>query len=157
MMRAISSADFVSNPCEASLGLSVIRSWRLVTGEEWGVCPLVRCVSAGGAGVMVAIGVVYLDNSPSPIVALTKENRSQIFIGSNLICRCLFRYGKPLSQANENCVMKGRSNLLNRFIRAVGPRAIRKQNHRKPTFTINPERRPGVAQMPDGRSAQMFS
>ena len=156
-MRAISSADFVSKPCEASLGLSVIRSWRLVTGEECEECPLVRCVSAGGAGVIVAIGVVYLDNSPSPIVALTKENRSQIFIGSNLIWRCPFQYERALSQANENCVVKSGTNLLNRFIRAVGPRAVRKQHNGKPAFMIIPERRSRVTQMSNRRNAQMFS
>jgi hypothetical protein len=74
-----------------------------------------------------------------------------------MIERHAFCYGKPFLQANENCVVKCGTDLLNRFIGPVGPGAIRQQYDSQVSLRINPERRSGISQMPDRRRAEVFS
>src|SRR6476659_539841 len=109
-MRAISSADLVSNPCDASLALSVVRPWRLFVGScGFSALPVSVC-EVKMLAMMIYSPVVPIYNSSVKLSWLEYEFANENVIGN--IVHYEMQEIDAKSGADhrlDDCVMKSRA------------------------------------------------
>src|ERR1700719_5248407 len=143
MMRAISRADLVSKPWDASFGLSVIKLWSSTLLAAAAVVPIGCCVSE--VVVIVAIGFLW---SPSATVyfianygsAPQMRLKARLPSDRNTLCN-------GTAQTPNNLVMKSGPDVADEIRRAVRPGAIGEKHNGQARFAVDPQRCARIAKM----------
>src|SRR3569833_1470658 len=141
MMRAISSADFVSKPCDASFWLSVVRCWRreaesvLESSFPWAPAP--SCV----------VVLVNIKVCPQNLLYLHSRQGTQNSGRSRCHFNVIWSY---TSQGFPEGIVKGRTHPPDGLVLAVGPCAIGEKHSRDAGLEINPEGAAAVSQVAYG-------
>src|SRR4051812_9362369 len=140
MMRAISSADFVSKPWEASFWLSVVRCWRreaesvLASSFPWAPAP--SCV----------VVLVNIKVCPHNLLYLQSAQEAQ----NSAEPRCHFNVmASNQLEGFTNSIMKRRTTLPNGLVLPIRPCPVREKHRRNRRIQIDPQRAAAVPKMPD--------
>src|ERR1700721_2559875 len=150
MMRAISTADLVSNPCDAEFTLSVISSCSSCSEGVW--------IASSSTGLLIRVAgvkVAMFVSETSLLVfyrpgqkRVSKKMRRQVTgivtSKSAHMARSVFVIGGKLAAES---VVEARTQLANRLIRAIRPGAVCQQGDGDACIEIDPEGSPGESKM----------
>src|ERR1700760_2798755 len=133
MMRAISSADFVSNPCEAELTLSVVSSCSSLSVGLWiGPSSTVLVMRVAGVKVaMVVFGNVPYCHFTAHVKMAMQENAKR---GYRIVTSAAARMSRSVlvisCKLAPDAVVEARPQRANRLIGSVPPGPVCQQGHR---------------------------
>src|ERR1700761_1099993 len=142
MMRAISSADFVSKPCEAELTLSVVSSCSSLSVGLWiGPSSTVLVMRVAGVKVaMVVFGNVPCCHFTAHVKMAMQENAKR---GYRTMTPAAARMSRSLlvisCKLAPEAVVKARPQRAYRLIRSVRPGPVCQQGDSDTCIQINPQ------------------
>src|ERR1700751_1449690 len=152
MMRAISSADFVSKPWDAELTLSVIRSCSSRSVGEW-ISPSSSVLVIRVAGVKVAIFVsdtsvyVFYRSCQNVDAGKCRTGLPELRPAyPQITSRSDFLIGGKLAPEN---IVETRAQIANCLIGAVRPGSVCQESDRDSSIQVDPKRRAGESEMAD--------
>src|SRR3569833_1602897 len=140
MMRAISSADFVSKPWDASFWLSVVRCWRReaesVSASSFPWAPAPSCV------------VVLVNIKVCPHNLLYLQSRQEAQNSARPDCHFNVMSSNQL-EGFTNSIMEPRPHLPDSLVLPIRPCPVRQKHRRNRRIQIDPQRASAISQVPN--------